>query len=77
MTGRGRFGLRENLGKPMADNVGGLGHEIRHFSPFVRQQVMLQLGVNRPLGIYLDPIPADEDADQLDFPRGLIGSVFA
>ena len=77
MTGGSRLSLRKHFRKPMADDAGDFSHEIRHFSPFVRQQVMLQLGVNRPLGIYLDPIPADEDADQLDFPRGLIGSVFA
>lgn len=76
MAGSGRLGLQKYFRKPMANNVGGLGHEIRHFSPFVRQQVMLQLGVNRPLGVYLSSVPGDEDAEQFDVPCRWVGGVF-
>ena len=47
----------------MADDAGDLGHEIRHFSPFVRQQVLFKLGMNCPLGVYPSLFSADKDAE--------------
>jgi len=77
MTGGVRLDIREDFGKPIADNVGHLGHEIRNFFPFVRQQVMFQLGMDCPLGINLCSFPTDKDAEQLDVPSRGVGSVFS
>ena len=63
MTGRRRLSLRKHFRKPMADDAGDLGHEIRHFSPLVRQQVLFKLGMNCPLGVYPSLFSTDKDAE--------------
>lgn len=63
MTGGSRFSLRQHFRKPMADDAGDLGHQIRHFFPFVRQQVLFKLGMNGPLGVYPSFLSADKDAE--------------
>ena len=62
----GWFGvsLREHLRKPCADDAGHLGHEIGHLLPFLRQKILFQLGMNRPLGIDLCSLSAHEHPKQ-------------
>lgn len=75
MARRDRLDIRKSFGEAITDDVGHLRHEILHFLPFGRQQVMLQLRVNRPLGFNLYPFSADEHAEQFHVPgriRGLI-----
>lgn len=47
------IGLRQNLGKAIADDSGHFPHEVSHFLPFVRQQILFELRMNGPLS--LDP----------------------
>ena len=63
MTGGSRLGLRKHFRKSMADDAGDLGHEIRYFSPFVRKQVLFELGMKCPLGVYPGLFSADKDAE--------------
>jgi len=66
----GWFGisLREHLRKPCADDAGHLGHEIGYLLPFLRQKILLQLRMNRPLGIDLCSLSAHEHPKQLHIP---------
>ena len=62
----GRFGisLREHLRKPRPDDAGHLGHEVGHLLPFLRQKILFQLRMNRPLGIDLCSFSAHEHPKQ-------------
>ena len=71
----GWFGvsLREHLRKPRADDTGHLGHKIGHLSPFLRQQILFQLGMNRPLRIDLHPLSGHEYPKQFHIPAAGFG----
>ena len=62
MTGRIRLNILENFRKASADDIGDFGHKVGDFFPFFREQVLFQLGMNRPLRIDLSSLSAHEDA---------------
>ena len=75
MTGRIRFDIQEDFGETGADDISDLGHEVGHFFPLFRKQVLLQLRMNRPLRIDLSSLSAHEDAQKLHVPSGLFAWV--
>gem|GEM_PF-5382759 len=75
MARRDRLDIRQSFGEAIADDVCHLCHEIFHFLPFGRQQVLLQLRVDRPLGFDLYPFSADEHAEQFHVPGRINGLI--
>jgi hypothetical protein len=66
VTRRILIGLRKNLRKAVPHDPGHFCHEIRHFLPFMGQQVDLQLRMNRPLSVDVRACSADQHAQELD-----------
>ena len=62
------IGLRQDLGKALADDRGDLGHQVGDFLPFVRQQILFELRMNGPLRLNLGALPANQHAKQFDVP---------
>ena len=60
--------MRQDLRKAASDDGGHLFHEVGDFLPFVWQQILLELRMNRPLRLDLRALPAYQDAEQLDIP---------
>ena len=69
-------GFRQGFGKAIADDVGGFGHEVHHFLPFIGQQVLLQLRMDRPLGFNLRSLATDQHAEQFHVPAR-VGRILA
>ena len=62
------IGLRQDLGKAASDDGRNLRHEVADFLPFLRQQVLFELGMNGPLRLNLGAYSADLNAKELDVP---------
>ena len=76
MTGRIRLNVLEDFGKASADNIGDFGHEVGHFFPFFRKQVLFQLRMDRPLRIDLSPLSTYEDAQKFHVPCRFVAWAF-
>lgn len=68
MTGRIGLNTLKDFGEASSDDIRDFGHEVGHFFPFFRKQVLFQLRMDRPLRIDLSSLSADQDAQELHVP---------